>query len=85
MTERRLVLTDLTHMDSGLHEAGRVYALSRAVTYAAAKRGLVAAQRSARWAPPGMFRRPVALTEAEAGLPELQRHELKLVDPKTET
>ena len=70
-----------------LFEAGRVYALPRAVAYAATKRVLVAKDRPMHWRPPSMFRPLEALTElevieAEAELKALQRHALEVVDPE---
>jgi len=91
MTERRFVLADFSYMDREgclrLYEAGRVYALPRAVAHAAAKRGLVAMQRPALWEQPSSFRPPEALkeaevVEAEVELKALQRHALELVEPK---
>jgi hypothetical protein len=91
MTERRFVLVDFTYMDREgclqLFEAGRTYSLPRAVAHAAAKRGLIAAQRIHRWTAPGIFRPPEALTkaevvEAEAELKALSRHGLEVIDPK---
>jgi len=91
MTERRFVLVDFTYMDREgclrLFEAGRTYTLPRAVAHAAAKRGLVAAQRTNHWTAPGLFRPPEGLTkaevvEAEAELKALARHGLGVVDPK---
>ncbi len=90
MSERRFVLTDFTYMGREnclrLYEAGRVYTLPRAIAHAAAKRGLVAARRLPSWTPPGMFRSPEALTEAEvveaeAELKALSRHALELIEP----
>ncbi len=92
MSERRFVLVDFTHMSRvaclRLYEAGRTYTLPRAVAHAATKRELVAKQRPAHWTPPGMFRSPEVLTEAEvveaeAELRALQRHALEVVDPET--
>jgi hypothetical protein len=92
MSERRFVLLDFSHMSRQgylrLYEAGRVYALPSALAHAATKRELVAMQRPAHWTPPGMFRQPEVLTEAEvveaeAELRALQRHALGLIDPKT--
>jgi hypothetical protein len=89
MSERRFVLLDFTHMSRlgclRLYEAGRAYALPRAVAHAAAKRGLVAKQLPARWSPPSMFRLPETLTEAEvieaeAELRALQRHAVEVVE-----
>jgi hypothetical protein len=73
-----------------LYEAGRTYTLPRAVAHAATKRELVAKQRLPRWTPPGMFRPPEALTEAEvveaeAELRALRRHALEVVDPEAES
>jgi hypothetical protein len=94
MSERRFVLVDFTHMSRvghlRLYEAGRTYALSRAVAHAATKRELVAKQRPAGWMPPSIFRLPEVLTEAEvieaeAELKALQRHDLEVVDPETES
>lgn len=94
MSERRFVLADFTHMNREgclrLYEAGRTYALPRAVAHAAAKRGLVARERPSRWAAPGMFRPPEVLTEAEvveaeAELRAMQRHALEMVNPKAES
>jgi hypothetical protein len=91
MSERRFALVDFTHMSRAgylrLYEAGRTYALTRAVAHAATKRELVAKQRPPRWTPPGMFRLPEMLTEAEvteaeAELRALQRHALEVVDPE---
>ena len=69
MSERRFALVDFTHMSRvgclRLYEVGHIYVLSRAIAHAATKRGLVAKQRPPRWTPPGMFRLPEVLTEAE--------------------
>ena len=70
--------------------SGVVLAFLRAVAHAATKRELVAKQRPAHWTPPGMFRQPEVLTEAEvveaeAELRALQRHALEVVDPKAES
>jgi hypothetical protein len=59
----------------------------RAIAHAAIKRELVAKQRPARWTPPGMFRSPEVLTEAELveaemELKALQRHASEVVDPE---
>ncbi len=90
MSERRFVLVDFTHISRAgclrLYEAGRVYALSRAIAHAAGKRALNARERPDGWTPPSSFRPPEMLTEAEvaeaeAELKELQRHSLELVDP----
>ena len=58
MSERRFILVDFTYMDRAgvlqLYEAGRTYALSRAIAHAATKRELVAKQRPAEWEPPNM-------------------------------
>jgi hypothetical protein len=64
------------------------YTLPRAIAHAASKRQLVAKHRPAGWTPPGMFRLPEALTEAEvieaeAELRALQRHALEVVDPES--
>lgn len=64
------------------------YTLPRAVAHAASRRELVAKQRPAGWTPPGMFRSPEVLTEAEVieaetELMALQRHAVEAVDPKT--
>jgi hypothetical protein len=61
-----------------------------AVAHAATKRELVAKQRPPHWTPPGMFRQPETLTEAEvieaeAELKALQRHALEVVDPEAES
>ena len=52
MSERRFVLADFTYMNREgslrLYEAGRTYALPRAVAHAATKRELVAKQRPPR-------------------------------------
>jgi len=94
ISERRFALVDFTHMNRAgclrLYEAGHIYALSRAVAHAATKRELVAKQRRAGWTPPGIFRQPEVLTEAEvieaeAELKALQRHALEVVDPETES
>ena len=94
MSERRFVLADFTYLGreccSRPYEAGRVYALPRAVAHAATKRGLVARERPSRWAAPGMFRPHEALTEAEVveaegELRALQRHALEMVNPKAES
>ena len=94
MTERRFALVDFTHMSREgclrLYEAGRSYALPRAIAHAASKRQLVAAHRPAQWTPPSMFRQPEVLTEAEvveaeAELRALRRHALEVVDPETES
>jgi hypothetical protein len=90
MSERRFALVDFTHMSREgslrLYEAGRTYTLPRAIAHAATKRELVAKQRPAGWTPPGMFRQPETLTEAEvieaeAELKALRRHALAVVDP----
>ena len=90
MSERRFALVDFTHMSREgclrLYEAGHNYALPRAVAHAATKRELVAKQRPSHWTPPGMFRLPEVLTEAEvieaeAELKALRRHALAVVDP----
>jgi hypothetical protein len=92
MSERRFALVDFTHMSRvgclRLYEAGRTYTLPRAIAHAASKRQLVAKQRPPRWTAPSMFRLPEVLTEAEvieaeAELRALQRHALKVVDPKS--
>ena len=94
MSERRFVLVDFTHMSRAsclwLYEAGRAYALPRAVAHAATRRELVAKQRPSHWTAPSMFRQPEVLTEAEvieaeAELKALQRHALEVVDPETES
>ena len=94
MSERRFALVDFTHMNREgglrLYEVGRTYSLSRAVAHAATKRELVVKQRLPRWTPPGMFRPPEVLTEAEvveaeAELRALQRHALEVVDPEAES
>jgi hypothetical protein len=91
MSERKFVLVDFTHMSREgclrLYEAGHTYALPRAIAHAATKRELVAKQRPTGWTPPGMFRSPEVLTEAEvveaeAELRALQRHALAVVDPE---
>jgi hypothetical protein len=90
MSERRFALVDFTHMSRvaclRLYEAGHTYTLPRAIAHAATKRELVAKQRPSGWTPPGMFRQPEVLTEAEvveaeAELRALQRHALEVVDP----
>jgi hypothetical protein len=90
MSERRFALVDFTHMNREgglrLYKAGHTYSLSRAVAHAATKRELIAKERLPRWTPPGMFRPPEVLTEAEvveaeAELRALQRHALEVVDP----
>jgi hypothetical protein len=92
MSERRFALVDFTYRGKTgrlrIHEAGRTYALPRAVANAATKRGLVARQRAPHWMPPSIFRPPEVLTEvevieAEAELKALQRHALEVVDPDT--
>jgi hypothetical protein len=49
MSERRFVLVNFTHMNSGgslnLYKAGETYTMPRAVAHAAAKRGLLAKLR----------------------------------------
>ena len=89
MSERRFALVDFTHMSRvgflRLYEAGHTYALSRAVAHATTKRELVAMRRPTGWTPPGMFRQPETLTEAEAieaeaELRALRRHALEVVD-----
>jgi hypothetical protein len=94
MSERRFVLVDFTHMNRAgclrLYEAGRTYALPRAIAHAATKRELVAKQRPPGWVPPNMFQLPKVLTEAEvieaeAELKALQRHALEVVDPEAES
>jgi hypothetical protein len=72
-----------------LYEAGRAYAMPRAISHAATKRELVAKQQPPRWLPPSMFRPPEVLTdleviEAEAELKALQRHALEVIDPETD-
>lgn len=93
MSERRFVLADFTHMDRAgvlqLYEAGRRYALSRAIAHAATKRALVAKERSVGWTPPNMFQFPKVLTEAavieaEEELKALQRHAFAIVRPEVE-
>ena len=92
MSERRFALVDFTYSGKRgrlrVHEAGRTYALPRAVAHAATKRQLVAKQRPPHWTPPSIFRPPevlteVEVTEAEAELKALQRHALEVVDPET--
>ena len=94
MSERRFALVDFTYMNRlgglRLFEAGRSYALSRALAHAATKRELVAKQRPSGWTPPSMFRQPEVLTEAEvieaeAELKALQRHALAVVDPEAKS
>jgi len=94
MSERKFVLVDFTHMNRmgclRLYEAGHTYALPRAIAHAATKRELVAKQRPPHWTPPGMFRLPEVLTEAEvvdaeAELKALRRHALEVADPETES
>ena len=94
MSERRFALVDFTHTNRAsclrLYEAGRTYALSRAIAHAAIKRELVAKQRPPGWTPPSIFRLPEVLTEAEvieaeAELKALQRHALEVVDPEVES
>jgi hypothetical protein len=94
MSERKFVLVDFTHMSRAgclrLYEAGHTYALPRAIAHATTKRELVAMQRPAGWTPPGMFRQPEVLTEAEmieaeAELRALQRHALEVVDPEAKS
>ena len=67
MSECRFALVDFTHMSRvaclKLYEAGHVYVLPRAIAHAASKRDLVAVERPADWAVPGMFRLPEVLTE----------------------
>jgi hypothetical protein len=91
MPERRFVLADFTHMSRASclrpYEAGRAYALPRALAHAATKRDLVARERPPRWSPPSICRAPEVLTEAEvveaeAELKALGRHALELVEPK---
>jgi hypothetical protein len=69
MSERRFALVDFTYRGKRgrlrVHEAGRTYALPRAVAHAATKRELVARQRPPHWMPPSIFRPPEVLTEAE--------------------
>ena len=93
MPGRRFVLVDFAHMSREgcirLCEAGRTYALPRALAHAAMKRDLLAVERPPHWTPPSMFRRPEVLTEAEvieaeAELRALQRHALAVVDPEAE-
>jgi hypothetical protein len=92
MSERRFVLADFTYMDREgvlrLYEAGRTYALPRAIAHAATKRELVAKQRPADWMPP-LFQFPKRLTgaeviEAEEELKALQRHAFAIVDAEVE-
>jgi hypothetical protein len=94
MSERRFALVDFTHMSREgclrLYEAGRAYALPRAIAHAATRRALVAKERPPGWTPPSMFRAPEALTEAEvveaeAELRALRRHALEVVDPEAES
>jgi len=89
MSERRFVLVDFTLMSRAgclrLYEAGRAYAMPRAVAHAATKRDLVANCRPRIWSPPSMFRRPEVLTEAEvveaeAELNALRRHAVEFVE-----
>jgi hypothetical protein len=72
-----------------LYEAGRTYALSRAIAHAASKRELVAKQRPADWMPPNIFQFPRVLTaaeviEAEEELKALQLHAFAIVDPEVD-
>ena len=94
MSETRFALVDFKYKSKTgrvrLYEAGRTYALPRAVVHAATKRGLVAKQRPPHWTPPSIFRPPEVLTEgemieAEAELKALQRHALEVVDPEAES
>ena len=92
MSERRFALIDFTLVTREgslqLYEAGRSYSLPRAVAHAAGKRDLVAAEQSASWTPPSMFRPPEVLTlaevaEAEEEFKALLRHGLEVV-PKAD-
>ena len=70
-----------------LYEAGRTYALPRALAHAAAKRELVAVQQPVNWTSPSILRSPEVLTESELveadrELKALQRHALAIVDPE---
>ena len=70
-----------------LYEAGHTYARPRAVAHAATKHELVARQPPAGLTPPGIFRLPEVLTEAEvveaeAELKAPRRHALEVVDPE---
>jgi hypothetical protein len=70
-----------------LYEAGRTYALPRALAHAAAKRELVAVQQPVNWTSPSILRSPEVLTESElveadGELKALQRHALAIVDPE---
>ena len=94
MSERKFVLVDFTHMGRAgflrLYEAGHTYTLPRAIAHAATKRGLVAKDGPLHRTPPGMFRPPEALPQAEvveaaAELRAMQRHALEMVDPEVET
>jgi hypothetical protein len=93
MSERRFVLVDFTYMSRAtchrLFEAGRAYALPRAIAHTATKREFIAKQRPPNWTGPSLFRPPDSLTEAEIieaemELKVLRRHALAAVDPETE-
>jgi hypothetical protein len=62
MSERRFVLADFTHMSRAgclrLYEAGRTYALPRAVAHDATKRDLVASYQPPHWTLPSILRPP---------------------------
>jgi hypothetical protein len=91
MSERRFALVDFTYMNRmgclRLYEAGHTYALPRAIAHAATKREFVVKECPPHWTPPGIFRLPEVLTEAEvveaeAELKALRRHALEVVDPE---
>jgi hypothetical protein len=92
MIERRFVLVDFRYTRDAvghirLYEAGRTYALPRALAHAAAKRELVAVQQPVNWTSPSILRSPEVLTESElveadGELKALQRHALAIVDPE---
>ena len=89
MSERRFVLVNFTHMNSGgslnLYKAGETYTMPRAVAHAAAKRGLLAKRQPSDWTPPSILRSPEAtdaeVVGAEAELRALQRHALGVIEP----
>jgi hypothetical protein len=92
MTECRFVLVDFKYTSDAVgrirfYEAGRTYAMPRALAHAAAKRELVAVQQPVDWTPPSILRPPEVLTESEVSeakgeLKALQRHALGIVDPE---
>jgi hypothetical protein len=66
-----------------LYEAGRTYALSRAIADAATKRELVAKQRPAGWVPPNIFQFPMRLTKSYGARPTRAAICLRLIWPSS--